>query len=155
MKIVSWIEKYIVMIILLWDIDLKDNLIVKLFVFFIFYYFDEIIFKYWKNKCIWITWYIFGQNDTSIYNVMGYDFCLKILSVFTLYMCVDMLLSFVWLDIIWWWWWRLIYDINIWNIMYHACWCIVWWINLFYMIICILYFLATWLWTFLCMFYII
>ncbi len=50
---VSRIEKYIVMIILLWDIDLKDNLIVKLFVFFVFYYFDDIIFKYWKNKCIY------------------------------------------------------------------------------------------------------
>ena len=53
MKIVSWIEKYIVMIILLWDIRLKDNSIVKLFVFFIFYYFDDIIFENLKNKCIY------------------------------------------------------------------------------------------------------
>ena len=53
MKIMSRIEKYIVMIILLWDIDLKDNLIVKLFVLFIFYYFDDIIFKYWNNECIY------------------------------------------------------------------------------------------------------
>ena len=53
MKIVSWIEKYIVMIILLQDIRLKDNSIVKLLVFFVFYYFDDIIFKNSENKCIY------------------------------------------------------------------------------------------------------
>ena len=52
-EIVSWIEKYIVMIILLRDIDLKDNLIAKLFVFFVFYYFDDIIFENSENKCIY------------------------------------------------------------------------------------------------------
>ena len=53
MKIVSRIEKYIVIIILLWDIDLKDNSIVKLVVFLVFYYFDDIFFKNSEKKCIY------------------------------------------------------------------------------------------------------
>ena len=53
MKIMSQIEKYIVMMKLLQDMRLKDNLNVKLFLFFVFYYFDDFIFKYWKNKCIY------------------------------------------------------------------------------------------------------
>ena len=53
MKIVSRIERYIVMVILSRDIDSKDNLIVKLFVFFVFYYFDDIIFENSENKCIY------------------------------------------------------------------------------------------------------
>ena len=51
-EIVSRIEKYIVMIILLRDMHLKYNLIVKLFMIFILYYFDNIIFKNSENKCI-------------------------------------------------------------------------------------------------------
>ena len=53
MKIMSQIEKYIVMMKLLQDMRLKDNLNVKLLVFFIFYYFDDIIFENSENKCIY------------------------------------------------------------------------------------------------------
>ena len=108
-NIVSPIEKYIVMIMLLWDFDLKDNLIVKLVVFLVFYYFDDIIFKYWKNKCIYNSFniYIFGQNNTSIRNVMGNDHCLKILAEFTSHMYVYIVVSFVWLDHHYWLIWYL------------------------------------------------
>ena len=99
-NIVSPIEKYIVMIMLLWDFDLKDNLIVKLFVLFIFYYFDvdDIIFKNRENKCIYYSLNSYLVKIIQVYNVMGDDFCLKILSPFTLYMCVYIFVSFLWLD---------------------------------------------------------
>ena len=95
-QIVSRKEKYIVMMIkLLWDIRLKDNLIVKLFVFFVFYYFDDIIFKNSENKCIYES---LNTYLVKMIQVIGNDFCLKILAEFTLYMCVDIVVSFVWLD---------------------------------------------------------
>ena len=53
MKIMSQIEKYIVMMKLLQDMRLKDNLNVKLLVFFIFYYFDDIMFENSENTCIY------------------------------------------------------------------------------------------------------
>ena len=45
-----------------------------------FYYFEEIIFKYCKNKCIYNS---FNTYLGNIVKVIGNDFCRKILSEFT------------------------------------------------------------------------
>jgi hypothetical protein len=88
MKIVSWIEKYIVIIILLWDIRLKDNLIVKLFVFFIFYYFDDIIFKNSENECIYESLDTYLVNIIQVYIMWWEMISVSKLLLYSLYICV-------------------------------------------------------------------